>query len=87
MDLISNNYFNKVTSLIERPSFWDKYEVSRSPGDGHCLLHSIISSMYFQCEVQLMPANLVQAVVDVPLLNKHEFVTFLMVLSATSIVV
>ena len=32
--------------------------------------------MYFQCEVQLMLAYLVQAVVDETLLNKHEYVTF-----------
>ena len=33
-----------MNDVINNASFWDAYSVTRSPGDGHCLLHSVAAS-------------------------------------------
>ena len=51
-------------SLLLRGIFWNEYEIHKSPGDGHCLLHSVISSLHFQSSVNLTISELIQGIID-----------------------
>ena len=51
-------------SLLLRGIFWNEYEIHKSPGDGHCLSHSVISSLHFQSSVNLTISELIQGIID-----------------------
>ena len=45
-DFVESSFDAKT--IINSNTFWSTYKVSKSKGDGHCLIHSIISSMNSQ---------------------------------------
>ena len=73
VDLASRFCLNHVASLLENGVFWEKCEINRSPGDGHCLLHSIISSIAFQNGTVITLTELIQAIMTETKLNSSEY--------------
>ena len=73
VDLAIRSCLYDVTSLLENGIFWEKYKINRSPGDGHCLLHSIISSMAFQIKTIITLSELIQAIISETISNSSEY--------------
>ena len=40
------------------------YEINKSPGDGHCLLHSIISSLFYQLCMNVTMSELIKGIMN-----------------------
>ena len=62
-----------MTSFLESGVFWEKCEINRSPGDGHCLLHSIICSIAFQNGAIVTLSELIQAIISETTSNDSEY--------------
>ena len=39
---------DNVKQLISEDSLWTKFNITKSPGDGHCFLHSVVTSLNAQ---------------------------------------
>ena len=77
MDLVSDINPGVIKSLIDSGMFWDYFEISLSPGDGHCLLHSIVSSMASQNQRDLTLSQLTNAIVNETTLNSTTYEQFI----------
>ena len=73
VDLASRFCLNHVASLLENGVFWEKCEINRSPSDGHCLLHSILSSIAFQNGIVITLSELIQAIITETKLDSSEY--------------
>ena len=49
----NNQFVRDINNTINSQRFWSTYKISKSIGDGHCLIHSIISSMNSQHSTKL----------------------------------
>ena len=39
-------WIEQIENALSNGSFWFYYETNKSPADGHCLLHSVVSVWY-----------------------------------------
>ena len=53
-----------VISMLSSGDFWKMYEINKSPGDGHCLLHSIISSLFYQLCMNVTMSELIKGIIN-----------------------
>ena len=68
---------SKLHHLVDSGNIWDKFDIIKSPGDGHCLLYSIIESM--RCQLNCTKINLsklIQCITTELVLNKHFYIDF-----------
>ena len=69
---------NIIKSLNSK-SFWDKCEIRVSPADGHCLIHSVVSSVNSQIgnEVYFEMSDILEAIQTETITHMDEYVEFL----------
>lgn len=62
-------------SIINSNAFWDSYHITKSYGDGHCLIYSIVSSLKSQHDISLSPHLLLDSIKKECNDNKHRYLS------------
>ena len=60
-------------SFINSSLFWNLYKVIHSRGDGHCILYSIISSLWSQHGITVSKSSLMEQVMNECINNKYKY--------------
>ena len=50
LNSMENKYLaieSDIKLCLSNGTFWDNYALSKSVGDGHCMLHSVISVLFY----------------------------------------
>ena len=77
--ITNSNLVSDTPNILQLSSFWDNYKIFNSPGDGHCLLYSVVTSYNNQLDrVDKLSINnlkhiMYKEVQDNFYINYHEF--------------
>ena len=74
-DLLYTSAQTNVLTYKDKESqmFFDRYVISKSLADGHCLLHSIVKSVPNQVGVNISMVDLVKNIETETVLNKDKY--------------
>ena len=56
--------------------FWKVFEIHKSPGDGHCVLHSIKSSLFSQTSTNVTISDLIEGIINEVSNNSYDYIDF-----------
>lgn len=51
-----------IKDLVKNKKIWKEYEIAKSPGDGHCLLHSILTGLKIVMEESYTEDKLINSI-------------------------
>ena len=63
-----------IKNSLNTDSFWTSYTVEHSPGDGHCFLHSVKSSLKSQWGIEVSIDILLRLIRDETIINRIDYI-------------